>query len=88
MNGMSEKEERDQANQDALRRYEYSLRIPDSIPAELVEQVVEDFYDWSGGYTPDECTDQEVWAYIATALPAEFEGRRQEVVRILLPDSK
>jgi hypothetical protein len=37
------------------------------------EQLMKDFHDWSGGFTPDECTDDEITVYLDYACPTTIQ---------------
>jgi len=36
------------------------------------QRLLADFKEWSGGFFPDECEKAQIEAYLASALPVEF----------------
>lgn len=42
-------------------------------------RLLVDFSDWSGGFTPDECDQEQIDQYLATSAPSDLsvEGTKQ-----------
>jgi hypothetical protein len=44
---------------------------------EELAKVMADFWEWSGGFKPQECSKEEVQRYLDLALPTEYAQHRE-----------
>lgn len=44
------------------------------------DDLLIDFAEWSGGFSPDECSEEQINAYLTNALPTHFDFGWAEAV--------
>lgn len=42
-------------------------------------RLLTDFYVWSGGFKPNECSPEEIQSFVKYAIHLDFAGRETEV---------
>jgi hypothetical protein len=49
------------------------MALNNELTSEQKELLIDDFKDWSGGFTPDECPPEEIVSFALNAMDSAFD---------------
>lgn len=49
--------------------------VGNGVPGAVKIAIIKDFKDWSGGFAPIECSDEELETYVKLSLPLKLDGQ-------------